>query len=318
MAKKIRYYYDEDSCTFEPERVTPKSVLINVSTYVGGSLLLAVLMLAGYFFLYDNPKEAYLKQQQQELVAHIAQLEGQFAMLEEEVDGLHDQDNNFYRSLLDQDQIDDGEWNGGVGGTANPASSADPEILKDVEERLNRLYSKIDVQNQSYETLFDELKEKGEELRHMPAIRPVEGRIISGFGWRMHPILKTKRMHTGIDMQASTGTPVYATADGVIRLARMARGGYGRQIEIEHGTTDFVTKYAHLSELLVEKGQTVERGDIIGYSGNTGLSSGPHLHYEIIREGRKINPLDYFYGEITPEEYVQLRKEAAVENTSMD
>ncbi|MEM9986672.1 MAG: M23 family metallopeptidase [Bacteroidota bacterium] len=318
MAKKIRYYYDEESCTFQPERITLKSILVNVSTYVGGSLLLAVLMLATYFFLYDNPKEAYLKSQQQELVAQISQLEGEFAMMESQVNKLHDQDNNFYRSLLSQDKIDEGQWNGGVGGAASPNTSDQPEVLKDVEERLNRLYSKIDIQNQSYEVLFQELKKKGEELRHMPAIRPVKGKIISGFGMRKHPILKYKRMHTGIDMQASKGTPIYATADGVIRLARQSRGGYGKQVEIEHGSIGYVTKYAHMSDIQVKQGQHVKRGDIIGLSGNTGLSSGPHLHYEIIKEGRKINPLDYFYGEITPEEYVNLRKEAGVENTSMD
>lgn len=319
MAKKIRYYYDEESCTFEPERVTLKSVLVNVSTYVGGSLLLAVLMLVGYFFLYDNPKEAYLKQQQQELVAHIAQLEGQFAMLESQVDNLHNQDNNFYRSLLDQEKVDEGQWNGGVGGTANPEASSDPDILRDVEERLNRLYSKIDIQNQSYETLAKELREKAEEMKRTPAILPVEGgRVISGFGMRMHPILKFKRMHTGIDIQAGKGTPIYAAADGEVKLARTARGGYGKQIEINHGLSRYTTRYAHLSEILVKKGQEVKRGDLIGYSGNTGLSSGPHLHYEISRDGRKVDPLDFFYGNVSPEEYEKLRKEASVENTSMD
>jgi murein DD-endopeptidase MepM/ murein hydrolase activator NlpD len=318
MAKKIRYYYDEDSCTFYPEQPSAKAIFVNVSTYVGGSLLLAVLMLAAYFFLYDNPKEAYLKQQQKELIAHIEQLEGQFAMLEGEVNQLHAQDNSFYRSLLNQEKVSPSEWESGVGGSAYSEAANDPDVLRDVEERLNRLYSKIDIQSQSYDVLFKELKEKGEELRHMPAIRPVEGRIISGFGMRMHPILRYKRMHTGLDMQASTGTPVYATADGVVRLARMARGGYGRQIEIEHGSTGFVSKYAHLSKIKVKQGHKVKRGDLIAFSGNTGMSSGPHLHYEIIKSGQKIDPINYFYGEITPEEYVNLRKQATAENNSMD
>ncbi len=318
MAKKIRYYYDEESCTFEPERVTPKVVLINVSTYVGGSLLLAVVMLAAYFFLYDNPKEAYLKQQNADLVSKIQDLEGQFAMVEERVEGLHNQDNNFYRSLLSQDRISDGEWNSGKGGTVNPGQDGDPDVLRDVEERLDRLQNKIDIQNRSYEVLFRELKNKDEELRHTPAIRPVKGSIISGFGMRKHPILKYKRMHTGLDMRASTGTQVYATADGIVKLVGSSRGGYGRQIEIDHGGLGYVTKYAHLSEINVKKGQRIKRGDIIALSGNTGLSSGPHLHYEIHKNGSKIDPLDYFYGEITPEEYVNLRQEATVENISMD
>jgi len=317
MAKKIRYYYDEESCTFQPERITPKSLLINVSTYIGGSLLLAVLMLVAYFFLYDNPKEAYLKQQNASLVSKLVELEGQFASVELEVDRLHDQDNSFYRSLLSQERIDEAEWNSGTGGAVS-ANSDDPEELRDVEERLDRLYSKIDQQSRSYEQLLEQWNNKKEELRHMPAIRPVQGGLISGFGYRTHPILKTKRMHTGVDLQASTGTDVHATADGRVKYVGVNRGGYGLQIEIEHGGIGFVTKYAHLSKVQVKKGQLVKRGDVIALSGNTGLSSGPHLHYEIIKFGQKINPLDYFYGELAPEEYVAMRKAAEVENTSMD
>jgi murein DD-endopeptidase MepM/ murein hydrolase activator NlpD len=135
---------------------------------------------------------------------------------------------------------------------------------------------------------------------------------------RTHPIHNIPKMHTGLDMQASTGTKVHAAGDGVVKLSGTSRGGYGMQIEIDHGGYGYVTKYAHLSNITVKKGDKVKRGQVVGLSGNTGLSKGPHLHYEIIKNGKKIDPIDYFYGDLTPEEYVKLREEAKVANTSLD
>ena len=319
MAKKIRYYYDDESCTYQPEQTTLKTVAVQVLSYVGGATLLSCFLLATFYFVYDNPKEAFLKRQNADLIKQVSELEQQFAQLEEQVDFLHTQDNTFYRSLLNTDQIDDGFWTGGKGGAVQAAGqSSQPEVLRDAEKRLDRLHNKMAIQNQSYSFLFQLLSKKEEELKHIPAIKPVDGKVISGFGMRMHPIQKIRKMHTGLDLQANTGTEVFATGDGVVRLAGRNRGGYGVQVEIDHGGYGYVTKYAHLSEITVKVGQRVKRGDIIGLSGNTGLSKGPHLHYEIIKNDRKIDPIDYFYGDLTPEEYVRLREEAKVENMSMD
>ncbi|RMG58741.1 MAG: M23 family metallopeptidase [Bacteroidetes bacterium] len=319
MAKKTLYYYDEESCTYQPEQNTPKQVAKKVLSFVGGATLLSCFFLAVFFFAYDNPKEAFLKKQNADLIREVASLEKQFASLEEKIDVLHNQDNAFYRSLLNTDQIDEGFWNGGKGGAVQAVGQGSkPEVLRDAEQRLDRLQNKMNIQNQSYSFLFDLLSKKEEELKHIPAIKPVPGKVISGFGMRMHPIQKIRKMHTGLDLQANTGTEVYATGDGVVRLAGRNRGGYGIQVEIDHGGYGYITKYAHLSEIKVKVGQRIKRGDIIGLSGNTGLSKGPHLHYEIIKNDRKIDPIDYFYGDLTPEEYVRLREEAKVENMSMD
>ena len=134
----------------------------------------------------------------------------------------------------------------------------------------------------------------------------------------LHPILKYRKPHTGLDMQATSGTPIRASADGVVRFAGTSRGGYGIQVHIVHGSFGFESKYAHLNSVNVRQGQKVKRGEVIGLSGNTGLSKGPHLHYEIVKDGKKINPIDYFYGELSPEEYVKAREDAKVENMSMD
>ncbi|MEO0899132.1 MAG: M23 family metallopeptidase [Bacteroidota bacterium] len=317
MAKRIRYYYDEESCSFKPEENTPRRVIVNVSKYVGGSLVLAFLMISALFFFYDNPKEAHLKSLISDLESKFIEQNNMLTQLEGNVDSLHKKDNDFYRSLLGTSAINEGIWNGGIGG-ADYADPNEPQALRETEERLDRIQNKVSIQNKSYISLLSDLSNKTEELKHIPAIKPVPGRVISGFGMRMHPIKNFRRMHWGLDMQATTGTPVHAAGDGVIKLAKVSRGGYGKQVEIKHGEFGYVTKYAHLSKIIVKKGEKVERGQIIGYSGNTGLSKGPHLHYEIFKDEKRINPIDYFYGDLTPEEYVKLREEAKVDNMSMD
>ncbi len=317
MAKRIRYYYDEESCTFKPEQITPQKVIINVSKYVGGSLVLAIMMVTTLYFFYDNPKEAHLKKVITSLETKFNIQNEKLAQIEENIDSLHLQDNKFYRSLLGAHEIDQGIWNGGIGG-ADFVDPNKPIVVKESEERLERIQNKISIQNKSYVSLLSELNDKTEELKHIPAIKPVPGRIISGFGMRMHPIHKIRRMHWGLDMQASRGTPIYAAGDGIVKLAKISRGGYGKQVEIRHGDYGYVTKYAHMSKIIVKKSERVKRGQIIGYSGNTGLSKGPHLHYEIFRDSKRIDPIDYFYGDLTPEEYVKLREEAKKDNMSMD
>lgn len=316
MAKRIRYYYDQESCTFQEERITPKSAIKTILTHVSISGLLACLGLAAYFFLYDDPKSLYLKNQNEHLQAKIYQLDDQLVSLEGKIDGLHLEDNRFYRSLMNAEPINEGHWNGGTGGAVSQPGT--PEVLVEAEQRLERLTNKVQIQNQSYAYLFERINQNKDYLRHVPAVKPVSGEVISGFGVRMHPIKGIRKMHTGIDLQASMRTPVHAAGDGIVRLAGQSRGGYGNQIEIDHGGYGYITKYAHLSEIIVAPGQEVKRGAVIGYSGNSGLSKGPHLHYEVIKDGNKIDPIDYFYGDQTPEEYVKLREAAKKDNETMD
>ncbi|TAE47418.1 MAG: M23 family metallopeptidase [Bacteroidetes bacterium] len=318
MAKEIRYYYDEASCSFLPVKPDFRSVLKRTLYTIGGAALASSLIIGAVFFFYDSPKEALLKKQNAALISKINELDNQFASLEDKLNELHTQDNSFYRSLLGAEKVDDGQWNGGVGGAEKPADGSTPEALEDAQSRIDRLNYKIDVQNNSYNSLFDKLSTKEEELRHVPAIKPVAGMVISGFGMRMHPILKFRKMHTGLDMEAAIGTTVYATADGVVITSGTTQGGYGLQIEIKHGNFGYTTKYAHLSRTIVSEGQEVKRGQVIGYTGNSGQSKGPHLHYEIIKEGSKIDPIDYFYGNLAPKEYIKHREDAKAENVSMD
>lgn len=319
MAKKVRYYYDAETCSFKKEKWTFASAFKRFLSYLGISGLLASLMLAALLYVDYDPIKTRLLKENGRLKSEIGKYEEQFAVLEASVDDLHKKDNEFYRSILNADPISSGVWNGGIGGTANSELSSQPQVLRETEKRLARLSQKVNVQSESYSLLFGHLSENTDFLAHLPAIKPVPGRLISGFGMRMHPIQKIRKRHQGIDLQASTGTPVHATGDGVVKFSGRRANGYGIYVDLNHGY-GYVTKYAHLSKLNVKKGQKIKRGDIIGWSGNTGLSKGPHLHYEVLKDGARINPIDYFYGDedISPQEYLKLRKEAMVENQSMD
>lgn len=318
MAKKIRYYYDAETCSFKKEKLTFASACKKILSYLGISGLLASGLLAVLVYYDYDPYKTDLIKENNRLKAEIGKLDNQFATLEASVDELHQKDSEFYRSILNVEPISEGTWNGGTGGTAN-AEMSQPQELRDIKQRTALLSQKVNVQGESYSVLFGHLSENKDFLAHLPAIRPVPGQVISGFGMRMHPIRKIRKRHQGIDLRASTGTPVHATGDGVIKFSGRRANGYGKYVDVDHGY-GYVTKYAHLSKLNVKRGQKVKRGDIIGYSGNTGLSKGPHLHYEVLKDGSRINPIDYFYGDedISPQEYLKLRKEAMVENESMD
>ncbi len=316
MAKKIRYYYDEDSCSYKELKASPTSFLKSMLSYLSISGLIACVMVAIFLFAYGDPKYALLESQNKKLAKKVKEYESGFTVLESKIDSLQSRDSELYRSILNADPISPGVWEGGSGGSAIDYSS-DPQILKEAERRLDKLKNKIRLQANSYSELLGRVFNMKDELNHIPAIKPVPGKLISGYGMRMHPIYKVRKRHTGIDLQASTGTPVYAAGDGVVKWAGIKANGYGVHIDIDHGY-GYETKYAHLDKLAVRKGEKVKRGQVVGYSGNTGLSKGPHLHYEIIKDGIKINPIDYFMADINPEEYTKLKKEAAIENESMD
>lgn len=315
MAQK-HYYYDEETCTYKEEVITPKKITKKVFEYLGmGIVIGGVFFAASYSFL-DDIKQKNLKEKNNQLVAQIEKVNAKLIHLEASVEDIHNRDNNFYRSILNTSPIDNGVWNGGTGGAVTPILAMQPTALRDAEAKLNNLTYKIELQNRSFEHLSKLLKENQEKLKRIPAVKPVPGVVISGFGVRVHPILHIRKEHMGLDFTAPIGTPVMATADGVIVTAT-AGNGYGNQIEIDHGY-GFVTKFAHLSEFKVKVGDEVKRGDLIALTGNTGLSSGPHLHYEIIKNGEKIDPVDYFYQDLSPKEYEQFRKEAAAASQTMD
>lgn len=312
---RIKYYYDTEKCKFERARPSFQSVLRRVAMHATVAGAVGAAIFAFRYHLIDNAKEKSLKQEKRELMAHIQNFGTEIATLEQEVEKLHEVDIQVYRTILDAEPLSDAVWQAGTGGSDK--EDLKPELVGETRDRLDKMESKIKVQFQSYNSLLKKFKEKEEELKHTPSILPVEADVISGFGMRMHPILRFQRLHAGLDFRAPIGTKVFATADGVVEFAGVKKNGYGIHVDISHGF-GFSTKYAHLSEVKVREGQKVKRGDVIGMTGNTGLSKGPHLHYEIIKGGKKINPIDYFYSDLDPEKYVKYKKQAQQENESMD
>lgn len=314
---RIKYYYDPESCQFEKRKLTWKIISRQVLHYGAISGSIAAALIAAVFFFYDSPKEKYLASKNASLEKNILTYDNQISELESNLNQLHNKDNEFYRAIMDLPEVSKGIWNGGTGGSADASTRVSDEAMDETQTKLHQMEVKQKIQSRSFHNLFEKLKAKEKELMHIPSIRPVAGRLVSGFGLRMHPILKIKKLHTGLDFACPQGTPIYASGDGVVAFAGRHKNGYGIHININHGY-GYVTKYGHMSELKVKKGQKIKRGDIIGYSGNTGLSKGPHLHYEIIKDGRKINPVDFFYSDLLPAEYVDFKKRAEQAGESMD
>ena len=176
------------------------------------------------------------------------------------------------------------------------------------------------IQSKSYDEVIELAENKERLYAAIPAIQPIANkelvRLSSGFGIRIHPVYKVRKMHTGIDFSAPIGTPNYATADGVVEKVKVSFSGYGKNLLVDHGY-GFKTRYAHMHEFAVRKGQRIKRGQVIGYVGNTGTSTGPHLHYEVIKNNRKINPVHYFFKDLNPDEYEKIVELASIENQSL-
>ena len=317
MARKTRYYYDEITCTFKEEKLTPGAIAKRISTIGLISLALAFGIFQVYLYSSGDPIVNNQKRENAQLRSALMELNERNYELMAQVDSLHRKDNELYRSVLGMKEIDEGIYAGGIGGAEDFDPNAGPSIVNNARKNIEKLASKIHEQTASFEAIASEWATNEDKLSHIPAIKPVPGDLISGFGMRMHPILRIRKMHTGVDMEARMGTPVHATGDGVVKFAGAKANGYGTHIDVDHGY-GFVTKYAHLSKIAVKPGQKIKRGDLIGYSGNTGQSAGPHLHYEVIRDGRKVNPVNHLFKGVTPEEFLKMKKDAQKENKSWD
>jgi murein DD-endopeptidase MepM/ murein hydrolase activator NlpD len=312
---RIKYYYNTETCEFERSTVTWKSVVRTAFTYLLSGSMVGSALLAGFFYLDVSPDERRLRGENRDLIEQVKGMGATLTQLETDIEQLHRMDADVYRTILNAEPISASVWEAGSGGTVEEGGESDD--IAEAKEKLKKMQSKVDVHRQSLNSVLNKYEEKKDEMRHIPSIRPVTGDLISGFGNRMHPILNVKRMHTGLDFQAPMGTPVYATADGVVAFCGVKQNGYGMHIDIDH-SFGYETKYAHLSKISVKPGQKVKRGDLLGFSGNSGLSKGPHLHYEITKNREKINPIDYFYSDLDPETYLSFKKQAGQENESMD
>ncbi|KAB2813793.1 M23 family metallopeptidase [Phaeocystidibacter luteus] len=322
---KVKYYYDPRTLSYRKIERTWNDRIRST-----GAFLLSAIVLAGILFfvsdnLFDSPKERRLKRELAAMELELNLMENRLEDLNSVVTELEDRDNNIWRVVFEAEPIPNEVRHSGFGG-ANRYEHLEgltyTDLLKQNAMTLDELTKRVVVQSRSFDEVIALAKNREELLSAIPAIQPVSNtdlkRIASGFGYRIHPIYKVRKLHAGLDFSAEIGTPIYATGDGTVTVARTRNGsGYGRYVQINHGF-GYETLYGHMSRVSVRRGQKVKRGDVIGYVGNSGRSTAPHLHYEVIRNGSKINPINFFYNDLTPEEYDRLIEISSQSNQSFD
>ncbi len=315
---KVRYQFNTKSLRVERVRVTWKERLLKFF-YIGLAVAVfsAIVITLAFTFI-DSPKEKMLKRE-------IAQYSLQYKILNDRMDDLtivlndlEDRDNNVYRVIFEAEPIPSSVREAGYGGVdryEKLSSFENSEIIIETTKKLDKIARQLYIQSTSLDEIFELAKNKEKMMAALPAIMPIakgEGRLVSGFGMRFHPILRYYRMHWGIDIAAPRGTPIYATGAGTITFDAR-KSGYGNTVVIDHGF-GYSTLYGHMNKIIVKNGQKVIRGEIIGYVGSTGLSVSPHVHYEVHKNGSPIDPVNFFYKDLTPEEYEEVLEIAAQEN----
>jgi murein DD-endopeptidase MepM/ murein hydrolase activator NlpD len=322
---RIKYYYDTETCKYERVRTRKSDIVLNAL----GFLSLTVMMAVGLLILYDNyfesPKELILKNEVKELEFYYDKLNKDVEQLSQILDNIEQRDDNIYRVVLGAEPIDKSVRDAGIGGADRYAdirkkNISHSDLVIALHEKVDKVRRKLYIESKSQDEVVHLAEKKQKLYASIPAIQPISNKnliaLASGFGLRIHPVYKVKKMHNGIDFAASIGTPIYATADGTIANVSVRFSGYGKMVEIDHGF-GYRTRYAHMHDFTVRKGQQVKRGDLIGYVGNTGLSTAPHLHYEVFINDQRVDPVHYFFNDLTAAEYEKILELASAENQSL-
>ena len=314
------YFFNPKTMSFEKAKLSFWGLIKRVIWLVATAISFAVFVLWIAFYVFDSPKEKMLQRENNELKKQLQMVNSKLEVMELVLDDIQDRDDQIYRTIFEAEPIPFEKRNPWFDFKTRYDSiplNETMKLLKNIDLKTNRLLIKLAEEQKSLDTILLLAERKTDMLAHIPAIRPIKNmyNVTSGFGMRYHPIFKTLRQHTGVDITAPRGTPVYATADGVV-ANKQTYSGYGICVVINHGYS-YETLYAHLSKKTVRAGQRVKRGELIGYVGTTGISIGPHLHYEVFKNGRHVNPVYYFYSDITPEEYDAIIKSSKKVNQSL-
>ncbi|NTW24017.1 MAG: M23 family metallopeptidase [Lentimicrobium sp.] len=306
---KIRYHFNTKSLKIEKVQVTLKQKVTRVLYVLASGLVFATAVLVMAYNFIESPKERMLQREIEQYELQFKILNDRLEQVQKVVTDLQDRDDNIYRVIFESEPIPSSVRKAGFGGADRYSKFEgfrNSEIVTNTTQKLDLITSQLYVQSKSFDEVFSLAKRKEDLLASIPAIQPVSNkdlrRIGSYFGYRTDPFYKVTKFHEGIDFTATVGTDIYATGDGVVTMVERSRGGYGNCITINHGF-GYETVYAHLSKMNVRRGEKVKRGHVIGHVGNTGKSTSPHLHYEVRKAGKAIDPINFFFNDITPEEY---------------
>ena len=324
--KRVKFYYDSEKLAF-------KQIVTKNSTKIGYVMLFllasALFGFLGVFILsntnfFETPKSKLLARELEIMKLNYNLLNGKIALMDEALAAIEERDNTIYRVYFNSDPISNEVRRAGLGGKNRYKDLDDfntSDLIIGSTKKVDEIMKALAIQSVSLDEITKLAKQKALLLKSIPAIQPVKNeelkQMASGFGYRSDPFTKIRKFHKGMDFSAKSGTPIYATGDGIVKKADGSVSGFGNHIEINHGY-GYLTLYAHLSKYKVRAGQKVKRGDIIGYVGSTGRSEAPHLHYEVHKNGEVVNPLNFYYGSISAKEYVLITKLANQENQSLD
>ena len=323
---KVKYYYDPDTLSYR--KIEPKKSrrYRNMFLFILGAALFglfALVLLLNTSFV-NTPKELSLQREVTNYELQFELLNKKMQQIEQVLGNIEDRDNNIYRLYFEANPIPEEQRRAGFGGVNRYKSLEgynNSEMIIASTKRLDIIQKQLVIQSKSLDEITKLAEEKEKLLAAIPAIQPINNdqltRMASGFGWRSDPFTKARKMHYGMDFTSPRGTPIYASGDGEIARADNSASGFGKHIRIDHGY-GYMTIYAHLSKYNVKRGQTVKRGDLIGFVGSTGRSQAPHLHYEVWKDGIRIDPINFYYGSLSAEEFENMLKYAKQENQSLD
>ena len=320
---KTKYYYNSHTLKYEKVKTSTKAWTFRALGFLTSSFGCAIFLLYVGFTFIDSPKEKQLQREVNQMALQYNIMQERLKQVDAALENMQQRDDNIYRVIFEADPIDSDVRKAGFGGVnryKNLAHFSNSDLMVETAKKLDYISKALYVQSKSYDDLTEMAKSKAEMMASIPAIQPVDSRKmrggISGFGIRIHPIYKIRKMHSGIDFTAPIGTPIYATGDGRVEAAGID-GGYGRRVVINHGYS-YKTLYGHMNKFTVKVGQQVKRGDLIGHVGNSGTSTGPHLHYEVHKNDKPVNPINFIYNDLTPSEYIAILEAASQENQSFD
>jgi murein DD-endopeptidase MepM/ murein hydrolase activator NlpD len=321
---RTKYKFNPDSLSFDRVKLGVKALLFRLLAYFTGSVIIALLYWVIFAAFFDSPKEKALIREVQQLTIQYDLINREMQNVENVLEDLRKTDDNLYRTIFEAEPIPATLREGGVGGVNRYKSLEgynNSKIVIETVSRLDKIRKKVYLQSKSFDDLIDLAKNKEEMLRSVPAILPISNkdltRTASGYGLRVHPIYKIIKFHYGMDFTAPAGTEVYSTGNGIVVAVTSSQRGLGKHLIIDHGF-GYVSIYAHLNNFNVRLGQKVQRGDIIGFVGSTGTSVANHLHYEIKLNGANVDPVNYYFEDLSAEEYVRMIEIASKTGQSFD
>ena len=321
--RKAGYHFNSDTLSFDKIESTLRKKTWRLFKKFFSSFSLAIVMLYLVYAFIDSPKEKQLKRKYEEVLTQYSLLSNKVEYLDNVLKDMVSRDDNIYRVIFETEPIPSTIRRAGSGGVdqyEHLKHLDNSDLIIGTAKKIDELSKAIFVQSKSFDAIENLAKNKIEMLASIPAILPVSlkeaHQVSSSYGYRMHPIYKTMKFHAGMDFTGAIGTPIYATGNGLVVESQFDKG-YGRHVIIDHGFS-YKTMYAHMEKIVVKKGQTVKRGDVIGYLGNTGLSTGPHLHYEVRKNEKPVDPINFYFNDLSPDEFEKLVEIANNTGQSMD